>query len=345
MSVGLRRAAKPEPEPAAGAAGLGPLSDADAAKFQKYAARIADSVNGFMQGKAEVVNLALVCLLAEGHLLLEDVPGVGKTSLARCLASAMGTPWQRIQFTPDLLPGDVTGVSVFHQDSNTFVFHKGPVFTNIVLADEVNRASPRTQSALLEVMEERTVTVDGNPNRVPRPFMVMATQNPVEMDGTYPLPEAQIDRFLIKTDVGYPDHASEVRVLVAEHSGGGVADVAKVSSAGQVERLVAAARTVHVSPSILEYIASLVGYTRQMPELRLGSSPRGAIGLLRASRVAAALEGRTFVVPSDVQALAGPVLAHRLLVSPSHEAAGGTSNDAVREAVSAVPAPPGDGQR
>ena len=210
-----------------------PLSEAGAAEFQAAASRIATAVNGFIQGKAEVVDLALVCLLAEGHLLLEDVPGVGKTSLARSLAGALGTPWQRIQFTPDLLPGDVTGVSVFHQDASEFVFHPGPVFANVVLADEINRASPRTQSALLEVMEERQVTVDGRPYPVPRPFLVMATQNPIEMDGTYPLPEAQLDRFLVKTRVGYPDHEAEVRVLVGEHSGAGVDDVPQVSESGR----------------------------------------------------------------------------------------------------------------
>src|SRR3954468_15714608 len=210
-----------------------PLDETAARAFQASVRRITDAVNGFMQGKAEVVDLAMVCLLAEGHLLLEDVPGVGKTSLARCLAGALGAPWQRIQFTPDLLPSDVTGVSVFHQDSNTFVFHPGPVFANVVLADEINRASPRTQSALLEVMEERTVTVDGRPHPVPRPFMVIATQNPIEMDGTYPLPEAQIDRFLMKTTVGYPDHDAEVRVLAAEHAGSGIGDVPQVSSADE----------------------------------------------------------------------------------------------------------------
>src|SRR3954465_5244285 len=207
------------------AAGTSPLSEQGATEFQEAAGRIAAAVNGFIQGKSEVVDLALVCLLAEGHLLLEDVPGVGKTSLARSLASALGTPWQRIQFTPDLLPGDVTGGSVFHQASSAFVFPPGPVFSNVVLADEVNRAAPRTQSALLEVMEERQVTVDGRPYPVPRPFLVIATQNPVEMDGTYPLPEAQLDRFLVKTDVGYPDHAAEVRVLQSAHSGAQVGDV------------------------------------------------------------------------------------------------------------------------
>ena len=323
----------------------GPLTDQGAASFQQVVAPIADAVNGFIQGKAEVVDLALICLLAEGHLLLEDVPGVGKTSLARSLAQALGAPWQRIQFTPDLLPSDVTGVSVFHQDSNTFVFHPGPIFSNIVLADEVNRAAPRTQSALLEVMEERQVTVDGRPYPVPRPFLVMATQNPVEMDGTYPLPEAQLDRFLVQTRVGYPDHAAEVRVLAAEHAGSSVGIVPQASSPQEVASLVQTARSVHVAPLIFDYIASLVGHTRQMSQLRLGSSPRGALGLLRASRVRAALAGRPFVVPSDVQALAEPVLGHRMLVAPAFEASGGTSSDAVTEAVAAVPAPPGDGQR
>jgi MoxR-like ATPase len=322
-----------------------PFDVAAAKEFQTSVGRIADAVNGFLQGKPEVVSLALTCLLAEGHLLLEDVPGVGKTSLAHSLASALGAPWQRIQFTPDLLPGDVTGVSVFHQDSSTFVFHPGPVFSNVVLADEINRAAPRTQSALLEVMEERQVTVDGRPHPVPRPFLVIATQNPVEMDGTYPLPEAQLDRFLVKTRVGYPDHAAEVRVLAAEHAGASVGQVPQVSDPEEVSALVNAARRVHVAPAIFDYIASLVEHTRKMEQLRLGSSPRGGLGLLRASRVRAALNGRPFVVPSDVQALAEPVLGHRMLVAPAYEASGGTASHAAIEAVSAVPVPPGDGQR
>jgi MoxR-like ATPase len=316
------------------------LDEAGAADFQSGVRRITDAVNGFMQGKADVVDLAMVCLLAEGHLLLEDVPGVGKTSLARSLASALGTPWNRIQFTPDLLPSDVTGVSVFHSDSNTFVFHPGPIFANVVLADEINRASPRTQSALLEVMEERQVTVDGDAYPVPRPFLVIATQNPVEMDGTYPLPEAQLDRFLIKTTVGYPDPAAEQRVLKASHTGRGLDTVPQVSSQAEVQSLVSQAASVHVSDEVFSYIVALVTHTRSMPQLRLGASPRGALGLLRTTRVRAALDGRTYVVPGDVQALAGPVLAHRVLPSPAFEASGGSTEDAVREAVEAVPAPP-----
>ena len=322
-----------------------PGSRPDPEWFQHSTSEICESVNSFMRGKPDVVRLALVCLLAEGHLLLEDVPGVGKTSLVRSFAGALGVPWQRIQFTPDLLPSDVTGVSVFHQDTNRFVFHTGPVFTNLVLADEINRASPRTQSALLEVMAERTITVDGVSHVVPAPFMVLATQNPVEMDGTYPLPEAQLDRFLIKTDIGYPDHEAEVEVLQAEHTGHDVQDVRRVSSPVDIERLVAITRSVEVAPAVLDYIVRLVAHTRQMSELRLGASPRGAIGLLKTSRVVAALEGRDYVMPSDVQSLAGVVLAHRVMVSSAHEAAGMTGLDVIDKAVAEVPAPPVAGLR
>jgi MoxR-like ATPase len=320
--------------------GAPPLDDAGVRHFQGEVRRITDAVNGFMQGKAEVVDLAMICLLAEGHLLLEDVPGVGKTSLARSLAAALGAPWQRIQFTPDLLPSDVTGVSVFHSDSNSFVFHPGPVFANVVLADEINRASPRTQSALLEVMEERQVSVDGKAFPAPRPFMVMATQNPVEMDGTYPLPEAQLDRFLLKTTVGYPDLDAEIRVLRAAHHGYGLGTVEQVTTADEVRDLITQATRVYVSDAVFGYIAELVQFTRAMPQIRLGASPRGALGLLRASRVRAALDGRGYVVPGDVQALAEPVLGHRVLLSTAFEATGGTTADAVREAIHGVPAPP-----
>jgi len=231
-------------------------------------------------------------------------------------------------------------VSVFHSDSNSFVFHPGPVFANVVLADEVNRASPRTQSALLEVMEERQVTVDGKPHAVPRPFLVIATQNPVEMDGTYPLPEAQLDRFLLKTSVGYPDLDAEVRVLQAHHTEDALAAVRQVVTESDVRRLVAEAARVHVSDLVMRYIAELVQASRAMPQLLLGASPRGGLGLLRTSRVRAALNGRPYVVPGDVQALAEPVLSHRMLLAPAFEAAGGTPSDATRELVQSVAAPP-----
>ena len=311
-----------------------------ALQFQVRARRITDAVNAFMQGKSEVVDIALTCMLAEGHLLLEDVPGVGKTSLARCLAAALGLPWQRIQFTPDLLPSDVTGVSVFHSDTNAFVFHRGPIFSNVVLADEVNRASPRTQSALLEVMEERQVTVDGVGHKVPRPFLVIATQNPVEMDGTYPLPEAQLDRFLIRATVGYPDLAAEVRVLAGEQRQTSPESVSQVSDATEVAELISLAANVHVSEEVLTYIVSLTAATRRHERLRLGASPRGALGLLRASRVHAALQGRPFVVPGDVQHLAAAVLAHRVLPSAALESVGTGTASVIEEIVASSPAPP-----
>jgi MoxR-like ATPase len=238
------------------------------------------------------------------------------------------------------MPGDVTGSLVYDARTAAFSFREGPVFTNLLLADEINRTPPKTQSSLLEAMEERQVTVDGRPHPVPNPFLVLATQNPVEMDGTYPLPEAQLDRFLIKTQMGYPDHDAEVRVLSGEHSGAHVDSVERVSSPDQVRALIAAARRVNVAPSIMEYIVSLVGHTRSMPQFRLGASPRGALGLLRAARVRAAMQGRPFVGPSDVQALVQPVLAHRVLISATFEVAGGRAADALAEAVAAVPAPP-----
>ncbi|MFZ4511174.1 MAG: AAA family ATPase [Candidatus Nanopelagicales bacterium] len=292
-----------------------PLSPEEAARFAANAEAIIHNVAGFIQGKREVISLAVTCLLAEGHLLLEDVPGVGKTSLARSIAATLGMSWHRIQFTPDLLPSDVTGVSIFHQGSGTFEFHQGPVFAHVVLADEINRASPRTQSALLEVMEERTVTVDGVTHQVPRPFIVLATQNPIEMDGTFPLPEAQLDRFLMSVSIGYPDLESEVQVLVNSHRGLSVDELAPVGGADDVRRMVALARSVHVDHSVMEYVVRLVSATRTTPGVRLGASPRGSVGLLRAAQVAAAMAGRTYVSPVDVQRLAVPVLAHRLVLA------------------------------
>ena len=292
-----------------------PLSPEEAARFAANAEAIIDNVAGFIQGKREVISLAVTCLLAEGHLLLEDVPGVGKTSLARSIAATLGMSWHRIQFTPDLLPSAVTGVSIFHQGSGTFEFHQGPVFAHVVLADEINRASPRTQSALLEVMEERTVTVDGVTHQVPRPFIVLATQNPIEMDGTFPLPEAQLDRFLMSVSIGYPDLESEVQVLANSHRGLSVDERAPVGGADDVRRMVALARSVHVDHSVMEYVVRLVSATRTTPGVRLGASPRGSVGLLRAAQVAAAMAGRTYVSPVDVQRLAVPVLAHRLVLA------------------------------
>ncbi|MFM8240177.1 MAG: AAA family ATPase [Actinomycetota bacterium] len=313
------------------------LSAEDAQRFAANAEAIVDNVAGFIQGKREVISLAVTCLLAEGHLLLEDVPGVGKTSLARSIAATLGMSWHRIQFTPDLLPSDVTGVSIFHQGSSTFEFHPGPVFAHIVLADEINRASPRTQSALLEVMEERTVTVDGITHAVPRPFLVLATQNPIEMDGTFPLPEAQLDRFLMSVSIGYPDLEAEVRVLANSHRGLTIEELQSVGDADDIRRMVALARTVHVEPAVMEYVVRLTSATRTAPGVRLGASPRGSVGLLRAAQVSAAMAGRTYVTPVDVQRLAVPVLAHRIVLNDV-EADSAARTRAIEQVVAGVPA-------
>ena len=301
--------------------------------------RLRASVGSFIKGKPSTINLALVCLLAQGHLLLDDVPGVGKTSLARALAHSLGVKWNRIQFTPDVLPSDVTGVSVYHQGTGTFEFHPGPAFASVVLADEINRATPRTQAALLEAMEEGTVSVDGETHVLPWPFLVIATQNPVEMAGTYPLPEAQLDRFLIRTSLGYPGHDDEVQVLTDHHAGHRVSEIQAVVGADDVHELIRAAASVHIDPLVLDYIVRLVGWTRQAEGVTLGASPRGSIALLRAARAWAILHGRAHVLPGDVQALASPVLAHRLVIDVDGQARGLTGVAVVDMAVKSVAAP------
>jgi MoxR-like ATPase len=303
-------------------------------------AAIQDNVEAVIRGKPEVVHLALVCLLAEGHLLVEDVPGVGKTSLARALAVSIGSQWARIQFTPDLLPSDVTGVTIFDQASHEFSFKPGPVFAGIVLADEINRASPKTQAALLEVMEEHTVTVDGRSHEVPRPFMVIATQNPVDMDGTYALPEAQLDRFLMRVSVGYPDHGAELEIVQAHHHGPSPHDTLLPAASPDVVRsLVAGCRDVHVDGSVQDYLVRVVAATRRRPEVRLGASPRASVALLRAVCVEAASGSRGYALPEDVRALAVPVLAHRLLLTPDAEARGMGPAEVVEEVLAAEPVP------
>ena len=290
-------------------------------------------------GKPGVVRLAITCLLAEGHLLVEDVPGVGKTSLARALAASLGLSWRRIQFTPDLLPSDVTGVTIYNQGAAEFDFHEGPVFANLVLADEINRASPKTQSALLEVMEERHVTVDGIPHPVPRPFLVVATQNPVEMDGTYPLPEAQLDRFLMRVEIGYPEPEAELGIVRTQGRGSVVEDLRPVLSAADVAGMVAAATDVYVAPPVEEHLVRVVAATRTASGVRLGASPRATLALLRAARAWALTAGRGFVTPADIQDLAGPVLAHRLLLTAEAELSGRTAHQVVHDVVASIPAP------
>jgi MoxR-like ATPase len=284
---------------------------------------VSEAVETVISGKPEAIKLAMTVLLAEGHVLIEDVPGVGKTLLAKALARSIDCSVRRVQFTPDLLPGDLTGVSAFNQELREFEFKPGPIFANIVLGDEINRASPKTQSALLECMEERQVTVDGATYPLELPFMVIATQNPIEMEGTYPLPEAQRDRFTARIAIGYPDREAELAMLDSHGSSSPLDELEPVAHASDVRALISAVRGVHVAQSIRQYVIALVNATRSSSELRLGASPRATLHLLRASRAYAALDGRDFVIPDDVQVLAGPVLAHRLLPTPealvSHE--------------------------
>jgi MoxR-like ATPase len=304
-------------------------------------ARIAANIARVMQGKPDVVRLTLVVLLAEGHLLIEDVPGVGKTTLAKALAASIDGSVRRIQFTPDLLPSDVTGVAIYDQESREFEFKPGAIFANVVVADEINRASPKTQSALLECMEERQVTVDGVSYELARPFLVMATQNPIEMEGTYPLPEAQRDRFTARVSMGYPDRDAELAMLDDRATADPLASLAPVADAATVRDLVEAVGRLHVSEAIRRYVVSLVEASRRSPDLRLGASPRAGLQLLRAARAAAALAGRDHVLPDDVQALAAPVLAHRLLLTPDATLARRGAEQVVSELLATVPVPRG----
>ena len=309
------------------------------AKRRIAAERILSNVDRVIIGKAQETRLALVCLLARGHLLIEDVPGVGKTMLARALARSTGCTFQRIQFTPDLLPSDVTGVSVFNQGTRDFEFRPGPIMAQVVLTDEINRATPKTQSALLEAMEERQITVDGVTHRVPDPFMVMATQNPIEYEGTFPLPEAQLDRFLMRIRLGYPSPTDEVLILDAQQSAHPIESLEVVTSAAEVLELQEAVREIYVDPLIKQYVVTLVNATREHESVYLGASPRGSLSLMHAAQAYAMLDGRDFVQPDDVKLLAEPTLAHRVLVSPGARVRNIDSAQVIEESISRVPVP------
>jgi len=313
---------------------------ADLDVLQESAGRIRDNIEQVVEGKPDVVRLALVVLLAEGHLLIEDVPGVGKTMLAKALARSIDCTVRRVQFTPDLLPSDVTGVSVFDQVRREFEFKPGAVFANIVLGDEINRASPKTQSALLEAMEERQVTVDGTTYVLERPFMVVATQNPIEMEGTYPLPEAQRDRFTARVSMGYPSRSAELDMLDTHGRTDPLEDLEPVADAAEVRKLIEVVQSVHVADAVKQYVVDLVTATRSSPDLRLGASPRSTLQLLRAARAQAALEGRDFVLPDDVQSLAVSVLAHRLLPTPEAQVDRRTTEAVVADLVRRTAVPP-----
>lgn len=319
------------------------MTPEQASWFSDIFNRLVANVDQVLLGKTFVIRLGFTALLSDGHLLLEDFPGTGKTSFARAMAQSVAGTSSRVQFTPDLLPGDITGVSIFNQSTGEFEFHRGPVFANIVLADEINRASPKTQSALLEVMEEAHVTVDGVTHDVGAPFMVIATQNPIEQAGTYRLPEAQLDRFIMKTSIGYPDHASTLRILEGAGVKAHEAVVPPIVTADVVVEMAQLARTVHVDPTINDYVGRLVEGTRTASEVRLGASVRGALALIRCAKTLAAASGRHYVVPDDVKALAEPVLAHRLVIEPEAEFDGVTAPSIMSQILIETP-PPSDRQ-
>jgi MoxR-like ATPase len=301
--------------------------------------RVVGNVAGVVHAPAETLELTVLCLLAEGHLIIEDLPGVGKTTLAKALARSVDCSFSRLQFTPDLLPSDVTGVSVFDQRSNEFEFRPGPVFANLLLVDEINRASPKTQSALLECMQEDQVTVDGRTYGLVRPFMVIATQNPVEYEGTYPLPEAQLDRFTMRLAIGYPPLAEESRMLTEQTVDPPLETLRSVMTGDEVVDLIEQARSVFVEESLNRYVVALLRQTRQDERLYVGASPRSGIALLRVAKARALAAGREFVEPDDVKAIAEPVLAHRLMLAPEARSAGLTARQLVREALERTPVP------
>lgn len=311
----------------------------DFSGFQEAFERVLTNVERTIQGKQDVIRLSLITLLAEGHLLIEDIPGVGKTMLAKSIARSIDCTWRRIQFTPDLLPSDVTGVNVWDRKTDEFEFKPGAVFSNICLGDEINRASPKTQSALLECMEERQVTVDGITHKLDEPFMVIATQNPIEHEGTYPLPESQLDRFMMRLSMGYPGRSSELDILDTHGRESVLDELEPVADATEVTGLIKLAREVHVAGSLKRYIVEVTESTRDHPDVYLGASPRASLYLLRSSRATAASRGRDYVVPDDIQDLIVPVLAHRVLLSPEAQMRGASADEVLSGLVGQVPIP------
>jgi MoxR-like ATPase len=300
---------------------------------------LVENIDRYVRGKHEQIRMAVACLLAEGHLLLDDVPGTGKTTLARAIAGSIGGGWKRVQFTPDLLPSDITGVMVYEQSNGSFRFREGPVFANVLIGDEINRGSPKTQSALLEVMEERQVTVDGVPHRVPRPFFVIATQNPRDFQGTFPLPDVQLDRFTMRITLGYTDHDTEVRILEDYHRHRGDDEIHPVTDVVRLERVIDAVDRVKVAPGVHDYIVRIAEATRTHHDLRLGVSTRGTIALLRTARAWAATAERDFVTPDDVQDVAPAVCGHRIALRPEAELTGADTEAIVTDILDRVPVP------
>ncbi len=313
----------------------------DSQELALRAQRVKEAVETAIVGKSDTVELAVSVLLSNGHLLIEDIPGVGKTTLAKALARALGLTFKRIQFTPDLLPSDITGSTIYNQKTGDFEIYRGPVFANIVLADEINRTTPKTQAALLECMEEGQVTIEGIGYPLPSPFFVIATQNNIELSGTYALPEAQLDRFAARISIGYPDRASELLVLKNQRHSRPVDSIPAVTCPTEILEMQSSVRDVHIDESVLGYIIDLVEFTRNLPSVSLGASPRGSLSLLYASQARAAVQGRTYVRPDDVKALAASILAHRIIVRPEQRVRGVTPSSCVQEALQRVPVPVG----